>query len=230
MNKSTILTSFVTSTVVMSVFSLVILTISSEDAGSGDDVKRHHRADAPQVEFNSRDADMQSLRDNVDELLELQHRLQNENQILQQRLSSLESNRTQSRSNESVAALAPTETSESSANSLEDQMAVAEAEELRQFQELRDQVAYEEYNEYWASEMDSSLQVVSQRLQDFGLESTEIAEQECRSESCYVEFVHHSDVDHMLFTMLASAPGVQEITFKHVQENGVQKTQAIYKR
>jgi len=230
MIKSPVITSVLTSIAVFSVFSFFFLTFSEEKFQRGDDAQHHSRVVKPPVETVNPTNDLQDLRDSVNELLDLHQQAVNENKLLQERVILLESNLLKEKLVKEDIASSSAESEQLTTADQEAQLIATEEDNISRFDHRRDQVSYEEYDDQWAAEMASSFLGIDQRLQEFGMDTVKIVEQYCRSESCYVEFSHEGEIDHMLFTAIVSAPGTREITFKRIRENGIEKTQAIYSR
>ena len=186
---------------------------------------------AIQGKYSSLDSEgLEELQQDIQSLLEYQHQLTDENQMLLQRVSQLEQATGQlSTKQESVMSTqdsSDTSTAEVSVQPLR----VADPEGNQVFEDLKSQLLNEDYDDQWGLEMDASFQEIRQRLQDAGMGNVEILEKDCHSESCYVEFSHPSDINTTVFAAMVIPQGISNIMFDNSSEGDVVITRAIYQR
>lgn len=112
----------------------------------------------------------------------------------------------------------------------EEERRLAEQNHEQGFERLKANF-YSEGRDYaWAAEMSDSFSEVENRLLDFNIDSIQITDKECRSETCIVEYTYTDDELMHKVRPLLTARHVSEVTFKEIEEDGVKKTIAIYRR
>ncbi len=81
----------------------------------------------------------------------------------------------------------------------------------------------------WDAEMTRSLSDMEASLLEYANQSVEITSQECRRDSCRIEFTRIED-GPPLFPVMLAVEGASKMLFDSVVENGIEKTTVIYQR
>lgn len=81
----------------------------------------------------------------------------------------------------------------------------------------------------WDVQMRNSFEEVEATLQSVFADSITITEQECRSDTCRVEFTHEQ-LETSLHPLMIAARGSNQMHFDTVVENGQKRTIVIYQR
>ncbi len=103
------------------------------------------------------------------------------------------------------------------------------AERAELFQLAEDQFYSEGYDSGWATEMQTSLVEVENRLHSMNFLDTQIVNQECRSATCRVEFLHGENSQD-LFPGLLAAKGTRQLVLQRVSDDYGDRTIALYQR
>ena len=174
---------------------------------------------------------MEGLRQDMQSLVEYQDYLTDQSQTLMAKVSQLEKELDDQLSTKEKTALSMQEYNDSVTDvNLDSQLELAAQQELQVFEDMKNQILNEEYDDHWGLEMDAAFQEVHQRLQDSGINNAEILEKDCHSKSCYVEFSYPRDINATVFTAMVIPQGISNIMFNHSDEEDVVITRAIYTR
>lgn len=173
-----------------------------------------------------------SMKDSIGNILDRQQQLLEQNQALRQKIAHLESldnyrtSQTQSQNNKK------TQFNISAHMDMTQEKFDGTNENNRSgyFERVKEEFLLEQYDSAWASEMDSSLADVEQRLNTLDLGDISITYKDCRSSSCLVEFSHQDNTDQSVLSATLAAAGTSEIVLKHINVEGNDKTIVIYKR
>lgn len=224
------ITSVVSSTITALLYMLCFSFFIKAGGEPGDSGSNHRPAQILFTETHSDDGRFLALQGTIDELLVRQQQLSTENETIKHKIVQLETEQYQQAGERSNTGYSQPEV-EAAKNPEQEELDMAyESGFSQRFDDLKNQILYEEYDSVWASEMDASFADVEQRLQNFNMNSTAITSKECRSRSCLVEFSHQGGTDQTLVAAMLAANGAREVVLKHVQEGDIEKTLAIYMR
>jgi len=230
MIKNNILVSFFSSLVTVSLSFLVFSYIHLDEDEQNDAGKPHSARSLATDRLTENT--INSMKDSIDDILISQQQLLEKNQVLQQKIAQLElmdnypSSQTQSEKNYT------TQFNVSShINMTQEEFDGAnENNRSEHFERVKEEFLLEQYDSAWASEMDSSLADVTQRLKALDLGDISITNKDCRSSSCLVEFSHQDNIDQSVLSATLAAAGTSEIVLKHINDEGNDKTIVIYRR
>lgn len=100
----------------------------------------------------------------------------------------------------------------------------------KEFTRIHDIVLAETVDEAWRTQMTQSLQGVETRLQQLGLQGTQLVSQDCRSTACVVVFTHENEINDSTMPIALAAKGARSVLTKKVHDGDVIQTVAIYRR
>jgi hypothetical protein len=109
------------------------------------------------------------------------------------------------------------------------ELASRNAERVVAFRQMEERFYSEGYDENWAAEMEYAFLEVEQRLQQLNFGATRIVTQECRSNTCRVEFEQGETADALLPGLLA-AKGSKQVTLQNVSDEYGERIVALYQR
>lgn len=230
MSNNNILVGILSSAVAVLLYMICFSYFARGGGEPGDSVSMHRPAQSLSAEAPSDDDRFLMLRQSIDELAVVQQQLIVRNDGLQQRIADLESELLQRPGTPAGTGYLQLDKQMAIDPDLEELDMADESGALSKFDELQNQMLFENYDSVWSSEMEASFTDIEQRLQGFNMHSTMITHKECRSQSCFVEFTHLGEVDRAQLAGLLAANGAREVMLKPVQEGGVEKTLAIYRR
>ncbi len=217
------------SSVVTVVLSLLIFSYFNKAEDEPGAAIKHHPARSLLSDAHTENA-VHSMQKSIDNILKQQQLLFKHNQDLLQKIAQLES------ADQYLSSLTektdgdPSET-RTNENTNQEELDLAYENNLNEhFDVLKDELLLEEYDSAWASEMDSSLADVEQRLKTLDMGNISISHKDCRSNACLVEFSHQGDINDSILSGALAAAGTREVVLQHSNEDGNEKTIVIYKR
>lgn len=104
-----------------------------------------------------------------------------------------------------------------------------QTDQQHSFAVLEEEFYAESADPQWAATMQREWHRIEERLQQFTSGDTSIEYHECRSGTCRVEFVHATAAPALLPALIAS-PYNSQVVLQSVNDGGVEKTIALYKR
>ena len=150
-------------------------------------------------------------------------KLKSQQKILREELTSLKSQIEKLRKAEAISA------DELDLDEEDYALAIAETEEVS-FDDMEHSFSFEDDDPAWQAEMQDSIDQIKVLLSQLQVDSIEVANHECRSESCIVEY-NFSDPETMYkIRPILNADGASKSTFKETEIDGQKKMIAIYKR
>lgn len=112
----------------------------------------------------------------------------------------------------------------------EEEQLLVEQNSEQSFEALKENFYFEGQDYAWAADMSDSFADIESLLLQLNIDSVDITHQECRSATCIIEYTYTDEEQMQKVRPLLVARHASSVMFKEIQEDGVNKTIALYRR